>query len=116
MCPARSRRKKIFTTLALFYIASALVLAALVYFGLELYLPTPSDEQILTSIRKFNAGQSESLDLAYEQLQVPKRRPGQASVVLYTRDEATQANYAIKYDKRAKEFVVSSQHLYDRGP
>lgn len=101
--------KKNFARASLILLACAAVLLPLtiLFFG-ELYLPTPTNEQIIRAVAASNEAEAEPLELVYEEMLVPHRYPGRASAVLLVPDGSVQRNFSIDYDKKTKTFYVSS--------
>lgn len=68
--------------------------------------PTPRDEDIKAVIKTFNQSKEDTLDLVFENMEVPMRYPGRAGAVLWTADQKLQRNYIIAYDQDREEFFV----------
>lgn len=103
-----NQNKKNFARASLILMVCAAIFMVLltIFFG-KLFLPTPTNEQILQAVILSNAKEAEPLDFVYEEMQVPHRYPGRASAVLLVPDQSIQRNFDIVFDKKTKSFYVA---------
>lgn len=101
-------RKVFFNRIRFRHLIAAVLLTALFLSSCALFLPTPSNEQIIGAIKASNNAQEEPLELIYEEMQVPHRSPGRAGAVIWVEDKSIQRNFTIAYVKKAKTFYVES--------
>lgn len=105
---ANVNRKNFARASLIFTVCAAVFLLLLFTFFGELYLPTPTDEQIIRAVAASNEAEPKPLELVYKEMWVPHRYPGRASAVLQVPDKSIQRNFSIAYNKKTKSFYVSS--------
>ena len=108
-------RKVFFNSIKFIKLIGVMLLTVLLLSSCGLLSPTPSNEQIVQAITAFNEAGEESLELVYEEMQVPQRSHGRAAAVLWLPDKSIQRNFIIAYDKKEKTFYVKSYITLLRG-
>lgn len=100
------KRKDAFRRMILIIMAALPAVSSLC--ACTLIPPTPDNEQIVQAVMTSNDNEDDSLELVYEEMEVPHRLPGKASAVIWVSDKSIQRNFTIAYDKKEKTFYVES--------
>lgn len=69
--------------------------------------PKPNNEQIKEAVRTALDKEKQPPELVLEEMEVPTRLSGKATVVIWTEDKTLQRNYTVEYDYKTQIFVVA---------